>query len=324
MHYWNDGSDGFLWDPLYRKRSGLTPCEQEIVMHPAFRRLQRVAHYGAAARILPMTHTRFTHTVGVYTLAVHFRPEDWLLRLAALLHDVGHLPFSHSAERGLGVDHHTLTVRVLEEGGLNAILRKHGFDPAAVLAVIEGEPANPLVCGHDRLSLDHLDSWLRDTENCSMGQIPPHELLKGLRLNGPYVEAVDEVTAREVVRRVAADHRLFLRPRCLALDALVTEIFARAHPALEPLLAMGDEEALLLAAQRVPHLVDLLRDRPWAVQIRPDDGGPGLLVTVKKLYTGQILLDGRPVTETQAEAAAVYEALERLKQSYRVTIPDWQ
>jgi HD superfamily phosphohydrolase len=321
MHYYNDGSDGFLWDPLYRKRSGLTPCEQELVMHPALRRLQRVAHYGASARILPMTHTRFTHTVGVFTLAVHFRPEDWLLRLAALLHDVGHLPFSHSAERGLGIDHHELTVQVLEERGLNPILRKHGFDPAAVLALIAGQPPNPLVCGGAGLSLDHLDSWLRDTETCGVGQIPAHQLLEGLRLNGPHVEAVDEATAREVVRRVAADHRLFLKPRCLALDALVTEIFARAHPAVGPLLTMGDEEALMLAAQRVPHLVDLLRNRPWAVSIRPDDGGPGLLVTVQKLYTGQVLLHGRPVTETLPEAAAVYEALERLKQRYRVIIP---
>jgi len=70
-------------------------------MHPALRRLQRIAHYGASARILPMTHTRFIHTVGVFTLAVHLRPEDWPLRLAALLHDVGHLPFSHSAGRAL-------------------------------------------------------------------------------------------------------------------------------------------------------------------------------------------------------------------------------
>ncbi|MFZ5827550.1 MAG: HD domain-containing protein [Bacillota bacterium] len=320
MHYYNDGADGFVWEPLYRKRSGLTPCEQEIVMHPALRRLQRIAHYGGSARILPMTHTRFTHTIGVFTLAVHFCPEDWLLRLAALLHDVGHLPFSHSAERGLGADHHELTVRVLEESGLNAILRKHGFDPAAVLAVIEGRPPNPLVCGADRLSLDHLDSWLRDTETCAMGQIPAHQLLDGLRLNGPYVEAIDERTAREVVRRVAADHRLFLKPRCLAMDTLVTEIFAQAHPAVDPLLKMGDEEALTLAAERVPHLVELLRDRPWAVEIRPDDGGPGLLVTVRKLYTGQILLNGRPVAEAMPEAAAVYEALERLKQSYRVTL----
>lgn len=321
MHYFNDGADGFVWDPLYRKRSGLTPCERAIVMHPALRRLQRIAHYGASARILPMTHTRFTHTIGVFTLAVHFRPEDWLLRLAALLHDVGHLPFSHSAERGLGVDHHDLTVRVLEESGLNQILRSHGFDPATVMAVIEGTPPNPLVCGGERLSLDHLDSWLRDSETCGMGQIPPHELLDRLRLNGPYIEAVDEVTAREVVRRVAADHRLFLKPRCLAMDALVTEIFARAHPAVAPLLTMGDEEALTLAARKAPDLVEILRNRPWAVEIRPDDGGPGLLVSVRKLYTGQILLGGRPVTEVLAEAKAVYEALERLKRSYRVTIP---
>ncbi len=321
MHYFNDGSDGFLYDPLYRKRSGLTPCEQEIIMHPALRRLQRIAQYGGSARILPMTHTRFTHTVGVFTLVVHFRPEDWLLRLAALLHDVGHLPFSHSAERGLGVSHHDLAVQVLEESGLNQILRKHGFDPATVLGLIEGDPPNPLVCGSDRLSLDHLDSWLRDTETCGIGVIPVPQILEGLRLNGPFLEAVDEATAREVVRRVAADQRLFLQPRCVAMDALVTEVFARAHPAVGPLMTLGDEEALTLAAQREPILVDVLRNRPWEVQVRPFDDGPGLTARVRKIYTGKVLLHGQPVTDLMAEARAVYESLEQLVRSYKVTLP---
>ncbi len=321
MHYYNDGSDGFVYDPLYRRRTGLTPCEQKILMSPVLRRLQRIAHYGAAARILPMTHTRFTHTVGVYTLAAHFCPEDWNLRLAALLHDVGHLPFSHSAERALGLDHHQLTVRVLEEQGINQMLREHGFDPAVILATIEGAPPNPLVCGPDGMSLDHIDSWLRDTETAGIGQIPAWQLLDQLRLHGHRLEAVDLDAAREVVRRVAADHRLFCKPRCLALDALITRIFSEAHPDVAPLLRMGDEEALQLAAATVPHLVEILKDRPWAVDVRPDDGGDGALIEVKKLYTGQILVGGRPVAEVLPEAAAVYADLERLKRAYRVSFP---
>jgi HD superfamily phosphohydrolase len=320
LHYFNDGSDGFLWDPLYRQRVGLTPCEQELVRHPAMRRLHGIAHYGAAARILPMTHTRFTHTVGVFVLVVHFRPTDWLLRLAALLHDAGHLPFSHSAERGLGVDHHHLLLHVLGAGGLNEILGRHGYDPAAVLALIEGNPPNPLVCGGGGMSLDHVDSWLRDTETVGIGKIPAHELLERLSLNGPYLEAADEQVATEIVRRVAADHRLFYKPRCVALDALATQICAEGQLTVEQLLTMGDEETLQTAALKVPELVDRLRNRPWSVAIRPDDGGPGFPVVVNKLYTGQILLGGRPVSAVLPEAAAVYQTLERLKQSYKVTL----
>jgi hypothetical protein len=51
-----------------------------------------------------MTHTRFTHTLGVFTLVAHLCPTDSGLRLIALLHDVGHIPFSHSVERALGLD----------------------------------------------------------------------------------------------------------------------------------------------------------------------------------------------------------------------------
>lgn len=321
MHYYNDGSDGFVWDPLYRRRSGLTPCEQELVLHPAFRRLQFISHYGAASRILPMTHTRFVHTLGVFTLAVYFRPEDWLLRLGALLHDVGHLPFSHSAERALGADHHELMLQVMARS-FNPILRKYGFEPEAVQAVMEGSPPNPLVCGAGGMSLDHLDSWLRDTEVAGIGSIPAYQLLDKLALDGPYLTTDDEPTAREIVRRVAADHRLFLKPRCLALDALTTRIFAEAHPDVESLINLGDEEVLQLAAAKVPDLVDRLRNRPWTVAIRLDDGGPGDPVVVRKLYTGQIRLGGRPVSEVMPEAAAVYESLESLKKSYKVTFTD--
>jgi uncharacterized protein len=318
MHYYNDGSDGFVYDPLFRMRTGLTPCEQAVVMHPALRRLQRTAHHGAAARILPMTHTRFTHSLGVFGLAVHFRPTDWVLRVAALLLDAGHLPFSTAAERGLGVDHHELLTQALQRSGLGDLLRRHGFDPADVLGVIEGDPPNPLACGGGGMSLDQLDSWLRDTEALGAGSIPPHLVLERLSLHGPFLEAADGETAREIVRRVAADHRQLHNPRCLALDALVTQIFAQAHPDVEALLDLGDEEALDLAAGTVPDLVDRLRNRPWSVSIRPDDGGPGWPVAVTKICSGQILLGGRPVSEALPGAAAVYASLEKLQQSYKV------
>jgi HD superfamily phosphohydrolase len=49
MQFFNHGGTGCIWEPLYRLRVDLTPCEQAVIQHPAFRRLQGIAHYGASA-----------------------------------------------------------------------------------------------------------------------------------------------------------------------------------------------------------------------------------------------------------------------------------
>jgi HD superfamily phosphohydrolase len=87
----------------------LNETEAAIVDTPLFRRLQRISHLGLAPSVYPgATHTRFAHSLG--TLYVMDRVVSQLvsegvciedrqaLRLAALLHDVGHYPFSHALE----------------------------------------------------------------------------------------------------------------------------------------------------------------------------------------------------------------------------------
>jgi uncharacterized protein len=311
VHYWNDGADGFIWEPLYRKKIGLTPCEQRLLMHPRLRRLQGIAGYGAGARVLPITHSRFSHTLGVFALAVHVRPEDWTLRLSALLHAVGCLPLG----AGYGP-------AGLEEGDLGAILREHGFDPAAVeAAMAEGPLAGGAgVCAG--LGLDELDSVLRNTDGCGIGDTPAWRLLGALRLDGGGIDTSDLPTARELVRRMAADYRLRRNPRCIALDALAAQTIRAAGLKAEALLELTDESALDRAAVPVPDLVDRLRNRPWTVQARPDDGGPGWRATVPAPYSGHPRVDRRPVTEVLPEARAVADSLAKLPQAYLVTLLD--
>jgi hypothetical protein len=87
----------------------LNETELAIVGSRVFRRLQRISHLGLAPSVYPgATHTRFAHSLG--TLYVMDRVVSQLvsegvkiedrqaLRLAALLHDVGHYPFSHALE----------------------------------------------------------------------------------------------------------------------------------------------------------------------------------------------------------------------------------
>jgi hypothetical protein len=101
---------------------GLTQLEREIVDHAAFQRLRRVKQLAWTDYVYPgASHTRFEHSLGVMHLASRLYDavvrssgstlrevfgyteagleRDWqVVRLAALLHDIGHPPFSHAAE----------------------------------------------------------------------------------------------------------------------------------------------------------------------------------------------------------------------------------
>lgn len=124
----------YVIDPLYGQ-IGLTELETAVVNTKAFRRLRNIQQLGFASHIYPgATHKRYEHCIGVlhvtWTMFKQFlrnyaEQKSWAeyhilesfsdevlecLRLAALLHDLGHGPFSHSFEqvaRGMGqkIDH---------------------------------------------------------------------------------------------------------------------------------------------------------------------------------------------------------------------------
>ena len=92
----------------------LTPRVRRIIDTPPFRRLAKVNQLGFVSLIYPAAiHTRFEHSLGVYRLALLFlkrlahdarfaeaiSPRDAELFIAAaLLHDIGHYPYSHLVE----------------------------------------------------------------------------------------------------------------------------------------------------------------------------------------------------------------------------------
>ena len=100
----------------------LTPFEQDIIDHPAYQRLRRIRQLALTDMVYPAAnHTRFEHSLGVMHVAtlmferirsevlrfgsadLKFTSEELdrarvMVRLAALLHDVGHAPFSHAGE----------------------------------------------------------------------------------------------------------------------------------------------------------------------------------------------------------------------------------
>jgi len=106
-------------DPLW-KNIRVDPLALRLVDTPAFQRLRYVRQLGLAYLVYPgASHSRFEHALGAYhlsqralTLFAERALEDEIgpdacriVRCAALLHDIGHYPFSHALEE-IGALHH--------------------------------------------------------------------------------------------------------------------------------------------------------------------------------------------------------------------------
>ncbi|MFD0695523.1 HD domain-containing protein [Paenibacillus sp. GCM10027628] len=318
-------SAGTVWEPLYRWNIAALPVEVQLIRSKPVRRLKFLHHFGASALFSPMTHSRFEHTVGVWSLAAHFFPDDVMLRIAALLHDIGHLPFSHAVERTLGYDHHKHTERLIETGEVADILNKHGILPSDIVTLLNQD--SPITNKTPLMGLDHLDSFLRDTYHAGKNELHPAELVKGLQFRGHYLEA-DEATAVALVDAVVEDHRIMLHPEFLAMDALLAKAVKHhcdAHPGMsERIPSLLDHELIqeLLQSSCVTakEIMNVLMYEPHRIQVTDEPVPGSIQVQISKLYKKQPLIGDKPAAEASFNVAVKLTELDMLKATYFFTI----
>jgi len=174
---------------------------------PAVQRLRYVRQLGHAFLVYPgATHSRFEHALGAYHLTksaltalaerreLEQVPEEDRLaaRLAALLHDIGHYPFSHALEEAGYLHHEELGVAKLSRGELGEVLGQLG-GPGLALRIgdlIRGRSASPLgglISGS--LDLDKIEYLSRDARMCGVpyGAVDVDRLLSSLTVveSGP-------------------------------------------------------------------------------------------------------------------------------------------
>ena len=296
-----------LWNNIRVDELTLTLIDTEV-----FQRLRYVRQLGLAYLVYPgATHTRFEHAVGAYHLARNTlallsesgneidSEEECVVRAAALLHDVGHYPFSHALEE-IGQLHHEDVARPLITTGAVAAILESAIGRSAPLRVFElirgtsKSSLQGLISGS--LDLDKIEYLKRDAFMCGVpyGEIDVHRLTQSMLIVADPVRGAPTIGIREkglsalesllfakyqMYRNVYWHHAV---RSATAMYKRLVEDALRAG-ALDPeLLASFTDEGLI---HRLEHahptpLLDALRNRrlykralEWpAAQLDPDFG----------------------------------------------------
>ncbi|WEG13060.1 HD domain-containing protein [Pullulanibacillus sp. KACC 23026] len=186
-------------DPVHRYIHVRDTLIWDLIGTKEFQRLRRVRQLGTTFLTFHgAEHSRFSHSLGVYEITrriadvfqgrPHWDNSERLLALsAALLHDVGHGPFSHSFEKVFDTDHEAFTRAViLGDTEVNQILKRVSLDfPAKVADVIGKTYQNKLVVSliSSQIDADRMDYLLRDAyfTGVSYGHFDLERILRVMR-----------------------------------------------------------------------------------------------------------------------------------------------
>ena len=177
-----------------------------LLDHDLFQKLKHRKQLGVNFLVFPgAVHTRFEHSLGVLGLTqrlcrIH-RIEGQARRhlcAYALVHDVGHGPFSHQIEPILRGSHKTRGVQCLEAMG--DTLRECDLDPAALTAMLAGKDQLGLFVSDRNLGTDKLDYLVRDALHIGFVGAPDIERVQFYTLLEDGDLAIEEKFTEDIKR----------------------------------------------------------------------------------------------------------------------------
>lgn len=233
----------------------------DLIDTSEFQRLRHIKQLGLASFTYPgAEHTRFAHSLGVTYLMNRFidkicslkgdrfepyikeiREYRLLALVAALLHDIGHGPFSHALEKTTGVRHEKWTVAIIQgDTEVNMVLKMHGINPQEVVDVIQRTHASKAIVKllSSQLDTDRIDYLLRDSKmtGAGYGTFDLEWLINVLTIgeyNGEIEVGLDidkgvSIAEDFVMARYYMYTNVYFHKTTRSAELLIDKIFARA------------------------------------------------------------------------------------------------
>ncbi len=236
-------------DPVHRYVHVREKLIWDLINSREFQRLRRIKQLGTSYLTFHGgEHSRFNHSLGVYEIMRRIletfegranlsREERLLCMCAALLHDVGHGPFSHSFEKVFRFHHEDWTKAILlGDTQINSILRTMGDHfPQSVAEVISKTHDNKLIVSliSSQIDADRMDYLLRDAYYTGVNYgnfdierilrvMRPHEDGAVIKYSG--MHAVEDY----IMSRYQMYWQVYFHPVTRSAEVVLRKIFMRA------------------------------------------------------------------------------------------------
>ncbi|TLS36672.1 HD domain-containing protein [Pseudalkalibacillus caeni] len=236
-------------DPVHRYVHVKYKLIWDLIGTKEFQRLRRIRQLGTTYLTFHgAEHSRFSHSLGVYEIVRRIVDlfegrKEWddknrmLSLCAALLHDVGHGPFSHSFEKVFDLDHEDFTREIiLGETEVNQVLRQVDQDfPRQVADVIAKTHDNKLVVSliSSQIDADRMDYLLRDAyfTGVSYGQFDIERILRVMRptedqvvIKASGMHAVEDY----IMSRYQMYWQVYFHPVTRSAEVILSKVLHRA------------------------------------------------------------------------------------------------
>ena len=235
-------------DPLYGYINVEYKIISDLIDSRELQRLRRIRQLAGVSMVFQTAeHSRFTHSLGAYHMANLVIDnvegmneisdyEKLLFMISALLHDIGHGPYSHAFESVLDCSHEDMTVRIIlsKDTEVNQILSRYGNLAQDVASVIAHDNKFPLIEAlvSSQLDVDRMDYLSRDAyfTGASYGHIDYYRILRSMKVidNKVYVRAsgVNSIEAY-LMSRYHMYFQVYYHPVARAYETILESIFLR-------------------------------------------------------------------------------------------------